>query len=275
MEARDVLADDMNVGGPEFGARAVVRETGGGDVVGQRVDPDIHHMLRIARNWYAPAEIGAADRKIGQAALDEGDDLVAIFFRRDEFGMGFVIREEPAGVGREAKKVALLLDPFGRSAARRKLRSTGAFGKLVLVEIGFVAHRVPAGILRQIDVAIGRHPLPDRLGSAVVSRLGRAYDVVGAGVQQFAHRLEFAGDPVDESLRRHSLARRGLLNLEAVFVHARDEQRLTPVEPHEPLDRVGRDALVGVADMRRAVGVRDRGRNVETAHARRPRAFSQ
>ncbi len=97
--------------------------------------------------------------------------------------------------------------------------------------------------------------------------LRRAHDVVGAGVEKLAHRLEFGGDAVDERLRRHPFARRRLLNFQAVFVHAGDEQRVAPVEPHEPLDRVGRDALVGVADMRRAVGVGDRGRDVEAAHA--------
>ena len=100
----------------------------------------------------------------------------------------------------------------------------------------------------------------------------RAHDVVGAGVQQLAHRLELGRDAIDERLRRHALARRGLLNLEAVLVHAGDEQRLAPVEAHEPLDRIGRDALVGVADMRRAIGVGDRRGDVEAAHARRPRA---
>ncbi len=56
----------------------------------------------------------------------------------------------------------------------------------------------------------------------------------------------------------------GLLNFQAVFVHAGDEQHVAPVEPHEALDRVGRDPLIGVPDMRRAVRVRNGGRNVET-----------
>ena len=101
-------------------------------------------------------------------------------------------------------------------------------------------------------------------------RLRRAHDVVGAGVQHLAHRLELGRDAVDERLRRQALARRGLLHLQAMLVHAGDEQRLAPVEPHEALDRVGRDALIGVADMRRAIGVGDRGGDVEAAHERRP-----
>ncbi len=118
------------------------------------------------------------------------------------------------------------------------------------------------------------HPLPDRLRRTVVARLGRAHDVVGARVEKIAHRVEQLGDAVDERLRGHAFARGGLLNLEAVLVEAGDEQRFAPVEAHELLDRIGRDALVGVADMRRAIGVGDRRGDVEAAHARRPRAFS-
>ena len=67
VEARDVLADHMRVRRPEFRPRAIVREAGRGDVVGQRVDPDIHHMLRVARNGHAPFQRRAADREVGQA----------------------------------------------------------------------------------------------------------------------------------------------------------------------------------------------------------------
>ena len=102
--------------------------------------------------------------------------------------------------------------------------------------------------------------------------LRRAHDIVGAGVQHVAHRLELGRDAIDELLRRHAFARRGLLNFEAVLVHAGDKQGLAPVEAHEPLDRVGRDALVSMADMRRAIGVGDRRGDVEAAHERRPKA---
>ena len=102
-------------------------------------------------------------------------------------------------------------------------------------------------------------------------RLRGAHDVVGAGVQHVAHRLELGRDAIDECLRRYAFARSGLLDLQAVLVHAGDEQGVAPVEPHESLDRIGRDALVGMADMRRAIGVRDRRCDVEAAHERRPK----
>src|SRR3984957_13820291 len=57
-----------------------------------------------------------------------------------------------------------------------------------------------------------------------------------------------------------------------MLVHASDEQGLASVKPHEALDRVGRDALVSVPDMGRAIGVRDRRGDEEAAHERRPKA---
>ncbi len=46
------------------------------------------------------------------------------------------------------------------------------------------------------------------------------------------------------------LARRRLLHLEAMLVHAGDEQRVAPVELVEAGEGVGGDALIGMADMR-------------------------
>ncbi len=182
------------------------------------------------------------------------------------------MREQFVGVFRETEEVAFLLNPLDRRAARRELLAVRAVGQFALVEISLVANRIPAGIFRQVDIAVRSHTLPDRLRSAGVARFRRPHDVVGARVQHVAHRLEFGRDAIDELLRRHPLARRRLLNLQAMLVHAGDEQGLASVKPHEALDRVGRDALVSVPDMGRAIGVRDRRGDEEAAHERRPKA---
>ena len=59
-----------------------------------------------------------------------------------------------------------------------------------------------------------------------------------------------------------ALARGGLLDLLAVLVGAGEEKDVVAVEPHEARDRVGRDRLIGVADMRHAVRIGDRGGDV-------------
>ena len=54
-----------------------------------------------------------------------------------------------------------------------------------------------------------------------------------------------------------------LLDLLAVLVGAGQEEHVVAVQPLEPRHHVGRDRGVGVADMRRAVHVIDRGGDVE------------
>ena len=55
----------------------------------------------------------------------------------------------------------------------------------------------------------------------------------------------------------------GLGHLQAVLVGAGQEAHVEAVEPLEPGDRVGGDVLVGVSDVRIAIRVGDRGRDVE------------
>ena len=86
MKAHDVLADDVEVRRPVFAEFFALRIgiTDGGDVIRQRVDPDIHHVLGIARHLDAPVECGARNRQILQAAAHEARDLVHALLRQHE-----------------------------------------------------------------------------------------------------------------------------------------------------------------------------------------------
>src|SRR5205823_15053602 len=59
-----------------------------------------------------------------------------------------------------------------------------------LVVVGLVAHRVPAGIFRFVDVARLGHALPDRRRRGVVARLGRADVIVVRAVEALDHLAE-------------------------------------------------------------------------------------
>src|ERR1700721_1249560 len=100
----------MGVGWPISGPRAAVGKAGGGDVIRQRVDPDVHDMARIVGHRHAPIEGRSADREILEAALNESDDFVAVLLRRDELGASLVMRKQELAIGGEPEKVALLLD---------------------------------------------------------------------------------------------------------------------------------------------------------------------
>jgi hypothetical protein len=56
-------------------------------------------------------------------------------------------------------------------------------------------------------------------------------------------------------LRRDAFARCRLLHLLAMLVHAGDEEYVITVQPLEAGDGIGGDAFIGVANVRRAVGI--------------------
>ncbi len=92
-----------------------------------------------------------------------------------------------------------------------------------------------------------------------MARLRRADNVVGARVQRLAHALELRGGAVGELLWCEVFALGGALHFLAVLVHAGDEQHIKTVEPLPARERVDGDALIGVADMGRAIRVRNGG----------------
>ena len=83
--------------------------------------------------------------------------------RQHEIGHLGVELKERLGEGGQPEEVALLLDPFDRRAVRPKPLALVVEPGLALVVIGLVAHRIPAGIFVEIDVAGRLHALPDRI----------------------------------------------------------------------------------------------------------------
>ena len=69
--------------------------------------------------------------------------------------------------------------------------------------------------------------------------------------------------PVDMGLRIDAGVVRRLLDLLAVLIGAGQEEHVVAVQPLEPRHDIGRDRGVGVTDMRRAIHIIDRGRDVE------------
>ncbi len=71
VEAQDVLADEVHLGGPEGLVlhRLVRAEPQGRDVVGEGVEPDVEDVLLVAREGDAPGDGGAGDGQVLEAAL--------------------------------------------------------------------------------------------------------------------------------------------------------------------------------------------------------------
>ncbi len=265
MEARNVLADHMDIGGPKFLKlrRALVRIADAGDVVGQRVHPDIDDMARRVRHRNAPIQRGARNRQILQPAFDEADDFVAALRRQDEIRIVLVMAQQLVLIVREPEEIGLLLGPFDRRALRADAHAVLAQLGLVLGVEGFVAHRIPAGIGVQIDVAIVLHPAPDFGDGVMMARLGRADEIVIGDVQRLVHGAEALRVALAQLGRADALPCGGLLHLQPVLVDAGQEKHIIAVQPLETRDGVRRDRLIGVADMRIAIRIGNGGGNIE------------
>ena len=264
MEAHDVLSDHVQVGRPvaaEFWAPDI-RITDGRDVVRERIDPNIHDMLRV--RWYLdpPVEGRARDGEILQTAPDEAGNLVEALLREHEIGMPGIKVEQLALIGGETKKIALLLDPFDRCSLRTNPVPVIVQPRFILIVIRLIPHRIPTGIFVQVNIAGRFHALPDTDRCAMVALLRRPNELVVRAVEALNHRLEARDIAFDQIPRRELFFRRSLQHLHAMLVRAGEKEHLIPVKPHEPSYGIGRDRLIGVADMRWAIGVGNGRRNV-------------
>ncbi len=94
---------------------------------------------------------------------------------------------------------------------------------------------------------------------------GGADEVVVGAVHPLDHRLEARHVALDQFACRQTFTRGGLLDLLPVLVGAGQKKDVIPVEPLEARDRVGRDRLIGVADMRHAIRIGNRGGDIKGA----------
>src|SRR6185436_14992461 len=95
---------------PKFSVEkaVVAAEAERADVVGQRVEPDVDGLPRMAREGDAPFQAGPRDGQVAQAGFDERADLVEPGGRTDGFRMRVVPVEERLLVLRQPEEDVLL-----------------------------------------------------------------------------------------------------------------------------------------------------------------------
>ena len=153
VEARDVLADDVEVGRPpSVEGGLVVREAGAGEVVGQGVEPDVDAMRLVARERDAPGRARAADAEVAQAIAQPAEHLVAEVLRLAEGRVLGVQPLEALLVGGEPEEVVVLLQPLRLEG--RVVRAAAVDELLVGLEL-VAAGAEPARVEALVDVAVG------------------------------------------------------------------------------------------------------------------------
>ena len=172
--------------------------------------------------------------------------------------MRFIVRQQLVRICRQPEEVGLLLHP-GHWCARLggDPGAIGADGRLRFGEEPLVAHRVPARVVVQIDIAGRVHPVPDVDGGLDVVLVGSADEPVEGDVELFIKPLEYVRVTTRQLGGVDTLRGGRFGHLLAMLVGARQEADVEVVEALEPGDRVGRDLLVRVADVGCTVRVVD------------------
>ena len=254
MEADDLLAHQMQVGGPELPIQLVM--IGGvaqrGDVVGQRVQPHIHSVLGVEVHRNAPLDGGTADAQILQAGLKEIVDHF-IFAGRglDEIGVLLDILDQPVLILAQLEEIGFLAGLFHGAAAIGAV----AVLQLQLGEEALAGGAVPALVAALVDVALLVKLAEDLLHGLHVALVRGADEVVVVHIHQFPQVFDARHDLVHVGLRGHALGSCLALDLLAVLVSAGEEVGVIALQLLEAGGGVGGDAAIGVADMQVVAGV--------------------
>ena len=260
MEAHDFFADHVHIGGPvlvEFGG-VVGAIAERGNVVRERVEPDVDYVLGIVRHRDAPGERRAADGKIAQSAADEREHFIAPRLGADEMGLLGVEADQLVLKCRELEKIIFFLHRFRGATALRagRTRTDG-------IDVEFVKHAILAGVVALIDVAVILYAFPQSLHALLVP-VRRGADVIIVGqAHAIPERTEFRRDFIGELLRSLARGMGCTLDLLTVFVGAGQEPGVIAQHAVAARDRVAGKGGIGVSDVGTRIDVVDRSRDVK------------
>ena len=147
VKAHDIFAHHVQIGGPIFSVIAgFIRISQRGDVIGQRIHPDIHDVFGLIGHRYPPIETGTRDRKIVETTFDKTDDLVAPRHGSDEIRVFIIKLQQRFLPSRQPEEITRFLEPLDLGPRRRNFLAIRSFGEFTLTIECFVTHRIPAGI---------------------------------------------------------------------------------------------------------------------------------
>ena len=278
VKAVDVLADDVQIGGPPLRELVrVIRKAGAGDVVDERVEPDVDDAgLGIPRTVLAlrrlavlgdrerdpPAQGLAADRDVVEALPDERQHLVLAVLRLDPVRMLVVMTEQPLRIGRQAEEPVALRQPLQLDARVVGAMDAGGVLDQVTKRLEAFVRAVPALVRPEVDVTICIRAADHLLRSAAVIGIRRPDETIGGDGERGFGRLEQLDHLVDELARVAAQLLGAHGDVDRVLVGAGQEPGVVALHAVPARDGVGADDFVEGVDARLVVGIGDRGRQV-------------
>ena len=259
----DVLSDQVDARLPALLPARLVRIAATGQVVDQRIEPDITDVVGIERKFDAPGEAllrpGDAEILEPAALAYHREDFVPVPLRLDEARVRFEVSVQPLEVVAHLEEVVGLV-------ARVRCRLVVAAEPVLQVALGqeaLAADAVEPLVLAELDLARVPDLLEDAAHGRRVVRVGRADKAVVGDTEFVPGVAPGLGDAGRVGLDRLARCRSRRLGLLAVLVHAGLEEDRVAGEPVVARHRVGHDRRIGVADVRQAVHVVDRRRQCE------------
>mmetsp|Transcript_15088 Transcript_15088/g.38259 ORF Transcript_15088/g.38259 Transcript_15088/m.38259 type:complete len:502 (-) Transcript_15088:134-1639(-) len=231
------------------------------EVVGERVEPHVQHVIRIVGQRDAPLEVAPRDADVSHGLLETAQHLLASSLGLHELGVLAHVPHQPVLVPRHLEEVGVLVHAHQRIAAGGILVLV-LFGLAVRHE-GLLARVVPALVLALVDVAVRQRPLEHEAHQLLVTIAGGADKVVVAAVQPLGHLLELGRVLVADGDRLEVLLLGRLCNLQTVLIAAGAKKHITSGKTKETSNAIGSDRFVGMAHVGVSIGVVNSCRDVE------------
>src|SRR5258705_5645437 len=146
----------------------MLRTADGAEIRGESIKPDIENVRLFSRNGNAPADRGARDAEIAEAAFDEAENFVAARLGLDEIRMLGIPIEKRLLECRELEIEIGLGNGFRGTAAIRAVLAR------FHVDVGIVVNAVLAGVVAGVDETIVAALLEKPLNGVRVFQIGSA-----------------------------------------------------------------------------------------------------
>ena len=264
MEAGDVLADHVQIGRPpalEHGLVGPVADAG--DVVHQRVAPDVDDVFVVAGKGDTPFDRRAGDAEVLQAGFEPAEHLVAARLWLDEVRMLVDVLLQPILVARQLEEVVLFRQPL---RFQRGVDQAVPVLEVRLSLEGLAGDAVPTLVRALVDVAPGLHLGDEGLHPTHVVGILRPDEAVVADAETGLDIAVELGHPRCELSGGDALLLGPPPDVLRMLVRPGQKKRLIADQPVIACQRIRPDQLVDEAQVGRGVWIDDRSGDVELTH---------
>ena len=264
MEADNILSDQMQVCRPvlleQIAGLSVTVITDSGDVVGQCVEPHVHHMLRIKIHRDSPLKGGTGYTEILQARKQKIiHHLIFPGHRLNEFRMAVDMIYQAVRILAHTEEIRLFL---------RRLHLTAAVRTLTIHQLGrspegFAGSTVQSLIGALVNIALVIELLENLLYLLLMVVIRRADKFIIRSIHQIPDTFDFPRYLIHKFLGRHPRFLSFQLYLLSMLVGSCLKEHIISLHSPEPRNRVRQYDLIGISDMRLARSIGNRRRHIK------------